>query len=368
MLLGNFVIEKSEFLDNELSQLVKIFSFSRLEIYLSQSGLLEKLTLPNRNYYLETIAKRDENTLNIFYSFKNLATELIKKNIFFVPLKGIHLNLEFYKNLSLRPIRDIDILIKRNQIPDYLSVMKSLGYKFKLTNTQLENFVLSDYHYDLPVLINSHGVHVETHLRIIDQKFNTFIFESAKKSKVNNFNLYLMSHEDMIIHLVYHATTKNGFDNGIVSINDIFRIICKKKVDFQLLLKKAKCLSLEDNILLMLAIINKRLMHLGISDNLLNNLDEKITDYYEELILYNHSDSFAYRLLNKEDKSSAVSLKAYISEFGTDKINIFYYLRRLTRILVNTFKTIFSFLFSNNYRKDSIKVKSIMSYLKRKYD
>ena len=172
----------------------------------------------------------------------------------------------------------------------------------------------------------------------------------------------------MIIHLVYHATTKNGFDNGIVSINDIFRIICKKKVDFQLLLKKAKCLSLEDNILLMLAIINKRLMHLGISDNLLNNLDEKITDYYEELILYNHSDSFAYRLLNKEDKSSAVSLKAYISEFGTDKINIFYYLRRLTRILVNTFKTIFSFLFSNNYRKDSIKVKSIMSYLKRKYD
>ena len=211
---------------SELNQIEKVFSFGRCEYFLKTSSLINNFPHKKKKKLESFIKSREINSLKIFGEFIRLAPILNSKNIEFIPLKGLHLNLEIFKDLRLRNMRDIDLLIQHQSLIPYLECMFSNGYKFKNSDIKPNEFSYSNYHYDIPVLINGYGVHVETHLRVIDSKFTSYIFTNKyKKTFSNLLSIDLMSDEDLIIHLIYHATTKNGFDNGLIAIFDVLNIL-----------------------------------------------------------------------------------------------------------------------------------------------
>ena len=175
---------KDQLSKTELSTINKVFCFGRCEFLLKSSQLIDKLSKKDQKKVSEIIKARNANSLNIFNDFLILAKELKRKKIDFIPVKGIHLQMLVYRDINLRPIRDIDLLIKEKDLDDYLTCMFSMGYRFKNLNIELSEFYKSDYHYDIPVLVNSSGTHIETHLRIINKTFNDFIHEKKVSNKI----------------------------------------------------------------------------------------------------------------------------------------------------------------------------------------
>lgn len=342
---------------------MRILEFGRLEFLLNSSGLCKRLDKNQKNKITTKIKQRKANTLNIFNSFIAIANELYKKNITFIPLKGLHLNLDLYKDFGLRPIRDIDLLIKKEDLKQYLSCLYDLGFKFKDSDISIDELFLSNYHYDIPVLVNKAGIHVETHLRVIDRKFNSFIFKDVIQKKFGNVIYNFMSYEDLLIHIIFHATTKNGFDNGLVSIFDVYNIISKKNINYKLLFEKAAILGMKKNISLMLLLLKNRFHYLNIDTKICNEVNLKLVSTYEDLIFINNSNYFIYKLISQNNRLKALSLEAYISEFGTKKFSILKYSRRLLRVINETLKALVLFAISRKYRKDALRVKSMTEYL-----
>ena len=62
------------------------------------------------------------------------------------------MNLQIFKDLRLRNMRDIDLLIEKEALIPYLKCMFLNGYKFKDLDIKPNEFSYSDYHYDIPVL------------------------------------------------------------------------------------------------------------------------------------------------------------------------------------------------------------------------
>jgi len=351
----------------ELDQVQNVFSFGRCEYFLKQTGLIQKLPQQRKKELEQFIDSRKINSFKIFSEFIKVAQALNSKKIIFIPLKGLHLNLEIYKNLSLRNIRDIDLLIKKESLTSYLECLFSIGYKFKNSDIQPKDFKYSDYHYDIPVLINENGIHVETHLKIIDAKFNQLIFEKSYKKKYSD-TLYLdfMSNENLIIHLIYHGTIKNGFDNGLISIFDVMNILKDNNINFTFLLDCAEILGLKKNICYFLSIINFRFDGIKIDQKFLIKKDSLNLLNYEDLILMNYADAFSFRLFNKRRKYDAFSYQAFLSESGRSKISLSDFFGRIFRITFSFLKTIFSIFINKRYRVDVKRVKEITNYLKDK--
>ena len=351
----------------ELNQIQNVFSYARCEYFLKTSGLLQKFSKNDKNKLEKFIDSREINTLKIFSEFIKVAQSLNLKKIKFIPLKGLHLNLEIYKNLSLRNIRDIDLLIRKESLTSYLECMFSIGYKFKNSDIKPKDFKYSDYHYDIPVLINKHGIHVETHLKIIDAKFNKLIYAGSYKKKYSDtLCLDFMSNENLIIHLIYHGTIKNGFDNGLVSIFDVMNILKSNKINFTFLLECAETLGLKKNICYFLSIINFRFDGTKIDKKFLIKKDNPNLLNYEDLILMNYADEFSFRLFNKRRKYDAFSYQAFLSESGRSKISLSDFFGRIFRIAFSFLKTIFSIFINKRYRVDVKRVKEITNYLKDK--
>jgi hypothetical protein len=351
----------------ELDQVQNVFSFGRCEYFLKKSGLIQKLPQQKKKELEQFINSRKINSLKIFSEFIKVAHALNSKKITFIPLKGLHLNLEIYKNLDFRNIRDIDLLVKHESLLPYLQCMFAIGYKFKNSDLKPNEFKSSTYHYDIPALINEHGIHVETHLKIIDSKFNELIYEESYEKKFSDtLSVNLMSNENLIIHLIYHGTIKNGFDNGMISIFDVVSILKSNKINFPFLINSADSLGLKKNICFFLSIINLRFDGIDIDQKFLIKKDSPYLQNYEDLILMNYADEFSFRLFNKRRKYYAFSYEAFLSESGRSKISLSDLFGRIFRIGSSFLKTIFSISINKRYRVDVKRVKEITNYLKDK--
>tara|TARA_Y100000816_G_C26004412_1_gene524903 strand:- start:532 stop:1056 length:525 start_codon:yes stop_codon:yes gene_type:complete len=172
-----------------------------------------------------------------------------------------------------------------------------------------------------------------------------------------------MSYEDLIIHLVFHATSKNGFDNGLISIVDIYHIITTKEINYLRLERKSKKLGFYKNLSFMLSLIHKRFKGTPRIDNF-KKYTGKDYNEYEDLILLNNSEQFAYKLFSKKNKKYVFSRSAFIAEFGTGNINVSNFLKRVARVTYMTLKTLISLLLMKRYRIDTFRTKAIINYLK----
>ena len=303
ILKNPYIPDLIEVSPGELNEIEKVFSFGRCEYFLKTSNLLQKFSHKKKKKIETFIESREINSLKIFTEFIRLAQILSFKDIRFIPLKGIHLNLQVFKDLRLRNMRDIDLLIEKEALIPYLECMFSNGYKFKGSDIKPNEFSYSNYHYDIPVLVNEYGIHVETHLRVIDSRFSSIIFLNKYKKKFSNsLSIDFMSYEDLIIHLIYHATIKNGFDNGLISLFDVLNILKIKKIDFDVLLDRADALGLKKNVSCFLSILNYRFNEINIERKILVKKSDTYLQNYEDLILMNHANQFSFRLFSKKKK------------------------------------------------------------------
>jgi hypothetical protein len=182
------------------------------------------------------------NTLK-FHQLKVILDDLSTLGVECCLLKGAAMMLYYYNDVSQRPERsDIDLLIKRDDIPKAMAVLKKHGFSAQhssmWTPKRLENSILQGG-VALDVL---HAIHYRKDKILIDLHWDIcpFIkkigFEELKpfmhshKHKLNN-TIFCMNHEMQLIHIAIHAAFNDHFSPSLVNAID-FCFLINQQPDF----------------------------------------------------------------------------------------------------------------------------------------
>jgi transposase len=241
--------------------------------------------------YLRTFLANERN-------FKKLA-ELLevfnRAGIKVILLKGSHLAQFVYKDIGLRPMGDIDIMIKEFDLHkavellcqmgyDYLQMPRDSGKRLYLTEKDIKS------HHHIPGLGCREGIrNLEVHWTIIRPFLPVRIdieglWTRANQVKINNASVLVLSPEDMIMHISMHASYDKRFTSDIKSYCDIATIITRytHEIDWAQLKVRAVEWGVEKSVYLTMR-LSQDILGLSLPDNILRSL--KPGSPHEKIVL-----------------------------------------------------------------------------------
>ena len=175
-------------------------------------------------------------------------------------LKGIPIQCE-YKDVTLRPLIDIDILFKKSEVlrayellhrKDFLNVSE----KKYLNKKNFVHFCNNSHHIQL---LTKNNIAIELHHRITRPRdffecpITSCMYENSRSIEYYGKKINVPSIEDMIIHQLSHFSIQSDFNKLLRTLNDIKKIIDNNNINWHKIISKYKnkkirkgiCLSLE---------------------------------------------------------------------------------------------------------------------------
>lgn len=158
-----------------------------------------------------------------------ILSALGKNDIPVIVLKGISLAESIYPHIGMRPMADIDLLIRERDLTLASQRLAELGYKLKPANSGR-------------LYVKDGGIRicVDLHTKIPYLKEEE-IWDTARPIKINGSNAATLSIEQNIIYLCYHLVGHHGYPHKrwLEDIH-LFIIHYEKDIVWQELIKKIK--------------------------------------------------------------------------------------------------------------------------------
>ena len=154
-------------------------------------------------------------------------------------LKGGYLARACYRDISLRPMRDLDVLARPGDVAMISEVIRGLGYE---QDRRFEE-AWSQLHQE-PAFMKRGALPVELHRSLLDNE-TVFgidydgLWARAVPAKDIPGLLY-MAPEDQLVHLCLHAGYCNGLDIGLYAFNDIAMMAAASGLSWPLLVERAQ--------------------------------------------------------------------------------------------------------------------------------
>tara|TARA_B100001248_G_C27355618_1_gene443670 strand:+ start:321 stop:1394 length:1074 start_codon:yes stop_codon:yes gene_type:complete len=195
------------------------FLINSLNFNKANSELLNKLEKHNKAFFL--------NYLIMKKSLAEITKEFNQEKICFVVLKGTALNIEKIFLPGIRQHRDIDLLVKKEDIGRAYNILRKLTFKYGNPETS-DN---ADYllQHQLPAMRNEFGIILELHHRITEVNLfkkcplTSSFFEEKKESKFQK-GLFIPSLNCLIAHTLYHGTKHHKYKHGPIFLFDLSAI------------------------------------------------------------------------------------------------------------------------------------------------
>jgi len=165
--------------------------------------------------------------LNVFSRLKEYYNMSLAKNLLFskelhfilnalddagidaIPIKGIVLAEILYSNIALREIKDVDILIKAEDVSATEKALSQAGYHMHLEGYPEEYY--RQYHCHMPYLRSDEhgrGFRCEVHWALSFPRPNVIslpnIWKNRRIETINNMEMSCLSYEDIFFSLVLH--------------------------------------------------------------------------------------------------------------------------------------------------------------------
>jgi hypothetical protein len=209
-----------------------------------------------REAYLASAAR---NTL-LMHQLGSVLHSLGAVDIQAVPLKGACLASCVYKHVGLRPMADLDILVKAADIGKAVEVVRALGYDSAQPfdpSTEKLSFQ------DMPPMSRRFSLDIEFHWTLVtprcrarlDDESIRGLWERAQPATVAGVPVLVLSPEDQLLHLCMHLSVHHRF-NG-VSLKHAVDIaeVCRKygpNLDWGTVAVRARAWDVQNGILVAL--------------------------------------------------------------------------------------------------------------------
>lgn len=177
-----------------------------------------------RGLYLNTAACN----VRLYEELRLLLLALRAAGIPVIVLKGAYLAEQVYRNIALRPMSDIDLLVPASRAREAWWVMKELGGGYRLIYPATETLIPS-FGKDFVCQKPSGFAPVEVHwtIRITglsDEKDcmnDEELWQNARAVRIAEIDTATLSVEDFLLHLCLHASYQHEFDCGLRVLCDI---------------------------------------------------------------------------------------------------------------------------------------------------
>lgn len=172
-----------------------------------------------RQAYLENVARN----MGLYHELGKVLELLRRDNISVIALKGVHLATAVYRNIALRPMNDIDLLVKQTDLLRVQEILVEQGYI-----ASKEEIGCAQEH--LPPYRKKGSLTVEIHFQIVGPPFSLRVdveklWVRAQMSSIQGIEVLTFCPEDLLLHLCMHASFHHAFDNGIGPLFDISHTI-----------------------------------------------------------------------------------------------------------------------------------------------
>ena len=195
--------------------------------------------------------------MKIFTQLLELLKLFHDRDIKVILLKGAHLAELVYGNLALRPMSDLDLLVKEKDLKFIHEQLLYAGYTFLGENPQSNTKHLAPYR-------KRGGVAIEIHFHIADPPYSERIstaelWDRSKLETLHDQAVHVLSPEDLLLHICQHTCIQHCFDNGIISVFDIAKIIehYRQEIDWDILFQRAETWGIKRAVILMLKLAEK---------------------------------------------------------------------------------------------------------------
>ena len=232
---------------NEKDIVTDYISECRVESYVLKSiGPIGAKNLGHKNHLKlkNNAAIRTVRSLeNIRFSHK-ISSELSTRKIKHIFLKGINMHKHIYQNNhEIRPISDIDILIKKENLIEVLKVSEDLGFDIaKWKTIKKEGLEI----YRNPNPFHKNGLaQLDIHTTIKGSIYQDKIdFELFAKDLILSGKHYCAV-EDLFINCLFHGTRQSDYNVGPIFIIDLCHLFHHENMNWSSVSKKIKRYGLE---------------------------------------------------------------------------------------------------------------------------
>jgi hypothetical protein len=203
-----------------------------------------------------------------------------------IALKGLSLANNIYGDIALRPMSDMDLLVKEEDLVKAGRLLLTLGYQQDFPAWEST----SKFYHHLPPFTNKSGAMIELHWNIVtpDSPIKVDLdglWERACLIKIYNVEVRAFSPEDLFLHLCIHACFHLQTGLGLIPLCDIAGLIITSadKIDWQIIIERATLWGGQKCVYLMLLLV-RELMGAAPPDKIMSEIkpDDYQSVYFDE--------------------------------------------------------------------------------------
>lgn len=298
--------------------------YHKIKLAEAESIIPKDVLLKLREKYL---ANAYRNTV-LFHQLNEFVGCLNNKGIPVILLKGAHLAEFVYKDIALRPMSDLDIMVKEEHLSEVVRVAFNAGYQFFYEKKNAKEKSNENYNYDIlkyykhfqPLIHPETKCLLEIHCFIsnIGTPFEipaSDLWKDAQPEALNKNAVFLLSPEDFIIHLCLHAAYDHLFDFGLGALYDISMTIGHygKKINWNEIQRRSSQWGTSQCLLLALY-FTKKWMGAEIPDELFENfyIDQMVHIAEERIFISSETASMHPHYIQWRNRKNMRDKMSYV--------------------------------------------------------
>ena len=195
--------------------------YHRLSTSRTGAPIPEEVMLSLRNSYLQSAARN----MKLYHELGKVLGKLRQDDIPVIALKGAHLAEIVYGNIALRPMGDVDLLVRKEDLGRVEEILLGMGYLPAECNRQIST---DNCHFVYKLA--GKGLSVEVHWAFMPSNYRFEIdmdgvWERSRPCVLAGVEVSVLCPEDQLLYLCLH-TSKHLFDDmGLKPLYDISSVI-----------------------------------------------------------------------------------------------------------------------------------------------
>lgn len=206
-----------------------------------------------RAIYLQNVVRNTQ----LYNELSRVLKALKSEDIPIIVLKGAVLAEIIYQNIGLRPMADVDLLVKSNDMWKIDEVLSRLKYKSDIATLYSKRHIKWSRHREY----TNKGVEFETHPRLYELP-NLNAWVNVSSEKIASVDTFILGSGDFLLHLCLHLDThlfRTGDIQLLSSWCDIAKILkhYRKELDWDYVIRTAKEHRVEESVHRILRVVDK---------------------------------------------------------------------------------------------------------------